>query len=310
MHRLAISRRGLRGLGLALAVTNVVLWYAPPWLRETFDSLTGRQAFPRNPLILNGVQELFVNYDPWLARVVFPAVYTLGFVVIAFLYGPTTESLPSGKNAGYATMALLLLAFEAVWCLLIAFAIVFRGPDWNLMFPWDGWKVRIVSPTWLSFSDLFSRYLLGRPLPESPWFVREAPGLILAAAYAFLGLLAAHTLSRGKGGMLAFWGFVLLLVMLLTPLTLHKTLTAVWGSFEQTISLLPLAVVLVTASYLLVRHFRKAKQGSVARRVAYWRCAIVVFLVQLAALVPAKVILYWLYGLKYFIYVPEYSWNV
>jgi hypothetical protein len=43
---------------------------------------------------------------------------------------------------------------------------------------------------------------------------------------------------------------------------------------------------------------------------AYWRWAALVLLVQLAALVPAKVLPYWWFHLKYWIYVPEFSFCV
>lgn len=42
----------------------------------------------------------------------------------------------------------------------------------------------------------------------------------------------------------------------------------------------------------------------------YWRSVLLVFLVQTAALVPLKVSLYWVFNLKYFIHLPEYSVNV
>ncbi len=110
MHAVARSGRGLKILAFALAFTNLVLWYAAPWLRDLFDAMTGRLASLHRPMVLNGVQELLVYYDPWLARGVFPVVYTLGFVAIAFLF-PTATDL-AGADSRSAAVAILLLSFS------------------------------------------------------------------------------------------------------------------------------------------------------------------------------------------------------
>src|SRR5262249_44018560 len=93
-----ILKSRLKVLAGALAATNLLLWHAVPWLRDSFDAMTGRLGSPHRPMFLNGVQELLVYYDPWLARGVFPAVYTLGFVAIAFLCQPPQD--PAGADPG------------------------------------------------------------------------------------------------------------------------------------------------------------------------------------------------------------------
>ncbi len=52
------------------------------------------------------------------------------------------------------------------------------------------------------------------------------------------------------------------------------------------------------------------RSWTAARPMIYWRSVLLVFLVQTAALVPLKVSLYWVFNLKYFIHLPEYSVNV
>jgi hypothetical protein len=65
------------------------------------------------------------------------------------------------------------------------------------------------------------------------------------------------------------------------------------------------------ASYLLSRLLKAWSRSQVSGRpMAYWRCLLLVLLVQVAALVPVKVLLYWAFDMKYFIYLPEYSVNV
>jgi hypothetical protein len=207
MHAVAKGSRGLKALALGLTIVNVALWYAVPWLRDTFDALTGR-LFPgqQPPVFVYGVQELLVYYDPWLARGVFPVVYTLGFVAIAFLFQPAPN--PAGPASWSTALAILLLGFEVVWVGLIAFAILFRGPDWNIYWPWNAGAPTFTHWTSLTFSRVFYWNLVSHPVPNAPWVVREAPGLVLALGYLLLGLLTARALATGAGGSLTSCGCV------------------------------------------------------------------------------------------------------
>jgi hypothetical protein len=58
----------------------------------------------------------------------------------------------------------------------------------------------------------------------------------------------------------------------------------------------------IVLAYVLFR------SGSRATR--YWRWAVVVLLFQLASLVPLKMLCRWAFNTKYWIYIPEYGWNV
>lgn len=310
MDTVAKDGWGLKVLALALAVANLMLWYAVPWLRDSFDSMTGRLASPHRPMVLNGVQELFVYYDPWLARGVFPAVYTLGFVAIAFLLQPAPNSADAGPSS--LVVAILLLSFEAVWVFLIAFAIFFRGPDWNFYWPWEAWNPKLVPLNSVNFSDIFWWHLAGQRGPRTPWVVREAPGLLLAAGYLSLGLLVARPLSRGVGHSTAACCFLLLILFALAPLFVREMMAPGAGDFRLKMFVLLLVAGLVfVANYLLLRLLRaRGRDRATGRPRAYWRCVLLVLLVQVAALVPVKVLVYWAFNLKYFIYVPEYSVNV
>jgi hypothetical protein len=42
----------------------------------------------------------------------------------------------------------------------------------------------------------------------------------------------------------------------------------------------------------------------------FWRSALVVFLLQVATLVPLKVASYWLFNIKYWIAEPTFFWNI
>ena len=46
------------------------------------------------------------------------------------------------------------------------------------------------------------------------------------------------------------------------------------------------------------------------RATSYWRWALLVLLLQVTALVPLKMLCRWLFNIKYWIFIPEYFWNV
>jgi hypothetical protein len=46
------------------------------------------------------------------------------------------------------------------------------------------------------------------------------------------------------------------------------------------------------------------------RTTPYWRWAVLVLLLELAALVPLKMVSRWVFNVKYWIFIPEYFWNV
>jgi len=301
---------GLKVLGLALALTNLALWFGVVWLRNSFDALAGRLHSPYRPGVFFGVQELLVYYDPWLARGVFPIVYMLGFVAIGFLYQPTKE--PESRDPISFALVILLLFFETVWLFLIAFALFCRGPDWNFYWPWEPWNPKVVPMNPANFSGIFWWHLAGHRVPQAPWFVREAPGLLLVVGYFSLGLLVARSLSRGVGRTAVTCFSLLFMLFGLLPLTLRMILSQDVANFYLVLLLfLPVPTLIVGASYLLFRLLRARELSEMSGGpMACWRWDLLVLLVQLAALVPVKVLLFWAFDMKYFISLPEYAVNV
>ncbi len=229
-------------LGIALALLNLLLWYCVPAIRAFVDERTGRWADPNNPMILNGVQELFVYFDPWLARTVFPVVYTLGLAAIPFLGQASGKQ--TGARSGQIAVTLILVGFEAVWLFLIVVAVFFRGPNWNFFWPWEQWDAhRLVPLNHINLSEYFWLSWMGQPTENMSWLRRELPGLALVGLY----FLAGPVLAIG----------------------LFRTTETHYGR------LLPL-----------------------------------VLLLQLMAMVPIKMLLRWLFNLKYIVFIPEHFINV
>jgi hypothetical protein len=240
--------RGLRILGISLALLNVALWLSVPAIGGFIDRETGRRTNPTNPMLMRGVQELFVYFDPWLASFVFPVIYTLGLATIPFLRksSDTQTPLPLSRLCNIF-VALILIAIESVWLSLIGFELFFRGPNWNIFWPGEAWDSnRIVPLNQATLSQYYWLKLVGHwpDVNTTNWWSREYPGLLLLGIYLAAGLFIAHYLFRAE------------------------------------------------------------------RRITpYWRWASLVLLTELAALVPIKIILYWLFNIKYLICVPEHSFN-
>jgi len=90
------------------------------------------------PWYFVGLQELLVHFDPWIAGVTIPTLIIVGLVVI-----PYVDTNPKGN--GYYTLRdrpvavpTFLLGF-ALWLGLIVIGVFFRGPGWNLYWPWEYW---------------------------------------------------------------------------------------------------------------------------------------------------------------------------
>jgi hypothetical protein len=300
MELRARKSRGLIILGLTLALTNLALWFGVIGLRNGYDSLLGRRDDPCRPGVFSGVQELLVYYDPWLARGLFPVVYTLGFVAIGFLFktAPDATDRPA-PSFGAILVAVVLLGFEGVWLFLIAMAIFCRGPNWNFFWPWEAWDAHLVVPINRSNLSEYAWFrLTNHAGGEGPWFVRESPGLLFAVGYLLLGVITAMSVARNKGCFLAYCWLVFLLTLILALVF-------------PPVACMPVTGLFLAVGYLVHRVFSEwRKPQSTGACMPFWRSFLLVFLIQLAFLVPLKMLLYGLCNWKYFIFLPEFNLNV
>jgi hypothetical protein len=109
------------------------------------------------PWYFLGLQEMLVYFDPWIAGVVLPSLIIVGLMVI-----PYVDINPNGN--GYYTfrerpMAVLtfLFGFLVQWVGFIIIGVFFRGPGWNLFWPWHYWDPHKVVPA----NNIDLPYLLG-----------------------------------------------------------------------------------------------------------------------------------------------------
>jgi hypothetical protein len=166
------------------------------------------------PIIMPGVQELLVYFDPWLSWYVFPVVYTLGFAVIPFLVRATGRD-HAGRDTGFSiVIAFFLIAFEAVWLLLAVVGLFLRGSNWSLFSldePWD--PSRVMPLNMVNLSDIWVS--LGyTTFYDAHWAIREGWGFLLLAAYFVIGMLIARLLCRATHGTTPYWRWALLFMLL------------------------------------------------------------------------------------------------
>jgi hypothetical protein len=133
------------------------------------------------PWYFLGLQEMLVYFDPWIAGVILPTLIIIGLMVI-----PYVDINPNGN--GYYTfkerplaVSTFLFGFLGLWVGFIIIGVFFRGPGWNLYWPWDYWDPHKVVP--MTNQDL--PYLLG-VRDETLTFLT---GLVATAGWFALGPL-------------------------------------------------------------------------------------------------------------------------
>lgn len=108
------------------------------------------------PWYFLGLQEILVYFDPWIAGVVLPTLIIIGLSAIPYID-------INAKGNGYYTykdrkFAILTFCFGflLLWVALIVLGTFFRGPGWNLFWPWEYWDThRVVALTNIDFTELF-----------------------------------------------------------------------------------------------------------------------------------------------------------
>lgn len=91
------------------------------------------------PWYFLGLQEMLVYFDPWFAGVVLPALIIVGLMVLPYIdINPRGNGYYTVKERPFA-MANFMFGFLVLWIALIVLGTFFRGPGWNLFWPWQYW---------------------------------------------------------------------------------------------------------------------------------------------------------------------------
>ncbi len=96
------------------------------------------------PWYFLGLQELLVYFDPWIAGVILPSLCIVGLMAIPYLdINPKGNGYYTFKRRAFA-VSTFLFGFLGLWIIPIVIGVFFRGPGWNLFWPWEEWDIHKV----------------------------------------------------------------------------------------------------------------------------------------------------------------------
>jgi hypothetical protein len=96
------------------------------------------------PWYFLGLQEMLVYFDPWHAGVVLPTLIIVGLMVIPFIdTNPRGNGYYCYKDRKWEILT-FIFGFHVLWVVMIIIGTFFRGPGWNLFWPWQRWDAHKV----------------------------------------------------------------------------------------------------------------------------------------------------------------------
>jgi Cytochrome b(C-terminal)/b6/petD len=168
------------------------------------------------PWYFLGLQEMLVYFDPWHAGVVLPTLIIVGLMVIPYIdINPKGNGYYCFKARKWEILT-FVLGFHVLWIVTIIIGTFFRGPGWNLFWPWQRWDPHKV----VALTNVDMPYLLG----FRDYWLSAAVGLIAVGAYFVVGMVGFYFFVlkvKGKDFM-ERWGMVrfiltgLLLVLMMS----------------------------------------------------------------------------------------------
>ncbi len=108
------------------------------------------------PWYFLGLQEILVYFDPWIAGVLIPTLIIVGLCAIPYIdINPKGNGYYTFKERRFSILT-FCFGFLLLWVSLIVLGTFFRGPGWNLFWPWEYWDThRVVALTNIDFTELF-----------------------------------------------------------------------------------------------------------------------------------------------------------
>jgi hypothetical protein len=154
------------------------------------------------PWYFLGLQEMLVYFDPWHAGVVLPSLIIVGLMVIPFIdINPKGNGYYCFRERRYEILT-FILGFHILWVVMIIIGTFFRGPGWNLFWPWQRWDPHKV----VALTNVDLPYLFG----IRDYWLSAAFGLFVIGLYFVGGMgLFYWWVLRVKGReFLERWGMV------------------------------------------------------------------------------------------------------
>jgi hypothetical protein len=158
------------------------------------------------PWYFLGLQEMLVYFDPWNAGVVMPSLIIVGLMMIPFIdINPKGNGYYTFKERKYEILT-FFLGFHVLWVSMIIIGTFFRGPGWNLFWPWQHWdphKVVALTNVDLPYKVGFRDY----------WWSAAFGGLVVVGYFVVTIALFYFGVLRLKGKeFMERWGTVRFLI--------------------------------------------------------------------------------------------------
>ncbi len=264
---------------IAIIITSVALIVWAIYLRAPLEESANPSVTPnpsKAPWYFLGLQEMLVYYDPWYAGVVLPSIIVIGLMAIPYI-----DINPKGN--GYYSFAdrkiaigTFLFGYLALWVFMIITGTFLRGPGWNFFGPfeyWDPHKVVALNNVNLSEYVWVGGFQKIYQITGIEWFnqglpevVNKVPQLIPpdAASIKAFFIEVGNAIKREFAGILFIGFYFTVLPGLLTKTILKK--------FYQ--------------------------------QMDFIRYSVFTLLMLTMFTLPLKMVLRWMFDLKYFIDTP------
>ena len=211
---------------------------------------------------------MLVYYDPWMAGVVLPSLIVAGLMAIPYIDF-------NKEGNGYYTIAqrkfsyiTFQIGFLELWITLIVLGTLLRGPNWNFFGPYEHWDAHKVE----ALENVYLSHFVWNDMLEM-----RLPGA-----------LEAETIQPYLPGFLHFLTPVIHFLSILFVRELPGTLL-VLGYF---IALPPVLAIWVMPKFY--------------QRMGLIRFMTMAQLLLFMGALPIKMVLRWIFNLKYLIWIPEY----
>ncbi len=154
------------------------------------------------PWYFLGLQEMLVYFDPWHAGVVLPSLIIVGLMLIPFIdINPKGNGYYCFKDRKYEILT-FFLGFHVLWVSMIIIGTFFRGPGWNLFWPWQRWDPHKV----VALTNVDLPYLVG--FRDYTWSAVFGALVIVAYFVAFIAGFYRWVLYVKGHEFLERWGMV------------------------------------------------------------------------------------------------------
>jgi Cytochrome b(C-terminal)/b6/petD len=154
------------------------------------------------PWYFLGLQEMLVYFDPWHAGVVLPSLIIVGLMVIPYIdINPKGSGYYCFKERKWEILT-FIFGFHILWVSMIIIGTFFRGPGWNLFWPWQKWDPHKV----VALTNVDLPYLVGF---RDYWW-SAAFSLVMVGAYfvVAIGLFYLFVVKVKGKEFLERWGMV------------------------------------------------------------------------------------------------------